>query len=382
MSKLCPSVVFKKPCKLCARFALFVLLLPLLGSSAWADPVLVTGRPASVEFLKEVLSRRGWQHYPRSPLRPGASWKSPSGQRVINLDWSAPTTSVAALSDHPEDVARTGMLFSGGLTTLRPVRLQYYHLGSLPGTAPNIRLYLTNTGAQNSRLYLRKAAGEPSEEYVDTGHGNNVNWFARDTHGEGEFVDLAPGSTAIIHHQDMPLHKVVSGTVEMTLVEGPPLQFNLVSARDRETDLGLNNLLKESDVHSRGFYPVATQRVVRTYNCGDPELKIAVGALRQATFSGVRELRGDYGVVYDLDLTLVNPTSQRRKVELLFNPRGGDATATFISDGDLIEIPRTEAFKEVLVQEVWLEPTQSKQLHMQTIPEGASSYPIRLVVRD
>lgn len=378
MLRLCLSAVFKKPWTLSA--SLFLALL--LCSAAWAEPVLVTGRPASVDFLREVLAERGWKAYPTRPLRPGDSWRSPSGERVINLDWSPPVTSVAALSDHPEDVDRTGMLFSGGLTRLKPVRLQYYHLGSLEGHDPNIRLFLTNPSSESAQIYMRRAAGVPSEEYVDTGHGNNVDWLNRERANEGEFLEIPGQTTVVIHRQPMPLAKVVSGTVEMTLTEGTPLVFNLVSACDSEADIGLNNLLKESDVHSRGFYPVATQRVIRAYRCGEPELRIAVGALRQATFSGVRELRGDYGVVYDLQLTLENPFQERRKVQLVFNPRGGDATATILLDDELLEVRRTEAFKEVLVQEIWLEPTEKRELRLKTIPEGASSYPIRIVVRD
>ncbi len=342
----------------------------------------MTGRPASVPFLKEVLSQRGWEQFPRRALRPGESWKSPAGQRVINLDWQPPTTAVAALSDHPEDFPRTEMLFSGGLSRLKPVRLQYYHLGSLPGRDPNIRLYLTNPASEPARVYLRRGEGLPSEEYVDTGHGNNVVWLARESAGEGEFVDLPPNSTTVLHHQPMPLEKVVSGTVEMTLVEGSPLLFNLISAKDLESEVGLNNLLKESDVHSRGFYPVAIQRAARTYRCGQPELRLAIGGLRQDTFSGVRELRGDYGVVYEIKLKLSNPTDQVRTTQLLFNPRGGDATATFLIDDKVVEVGRTEAFKEVMVEEFSLLPGENREIWLKTVPEGASSYPVRLIVRE
>lgn len=347
-----------------------------------AEPVLVTGRPASPDFLKEVLSARGWKSFPRRTLNPGESWRSASGQRVINVDWRPPRTSVAALSDHPEDVARTGSLFSGGLTRLKPVRLQYYHLGSLPGRAPNIRLFLTNPSNDAARIYLRRGQGVPSVEYVDTGHGNNVVWLQRERAGEGEFLDLAPNSTTVVHHQPMPLEKVVSGTVEMTLVQGSPLVFDLVSAADLEAEVGLNNLLKAEDVHSRGFYPVAVQRADRTYRLGDSELRLAVGGLRQETFSGVRELRGDYGVVYEVKLRLINPGSDSGQVKLLFNPRGGDATATFLIDEKLAEVVRTPAFKEVLVEEFSLLPGEEREIWLKTVPEGASSYPIRLVVRE
>ncbi len=363
-------------------FLLPLLLLTLLEGS-WAEDVWVTGRPARAEFLKDVLSRRGWNHYPTKDLRPGESWKAPDGNLVINLDWTPPAAAVAALSDHPEDVDRRGLLFSGGLTPHRTVRFQYYHLGSLRGSDPGLGLFVSNHGTETARLYLRSAAGRPSLDYFSTGHTNNVLWLEAEKFGEGEFLDIPAGQTRIIFRQDMPEEMVVSGTLGLSQTEGPPLQFGLLASPDPDDLPALNNLLKETDVHSRGFYPVATQRVERSYVVGQQkESRIAVGALRQETFSGVRELRGDYGVVYDLDLELVNPTEKPVKIELLFNPRGGAATGSFLLDEKIVEVPRTEAMTEAPVA-VWELPGGTRRkVRVRTLPEGASSYPVRIILRD
>ncbi len=359
------------------------LLLGLgLSGAALAQDVTVTGSPASSSFLREVLGSRGWTEFPARPLAPGQSWKDSSGRRVVNLDWTAPAPAVAALSDHPEDVDRRGLLFSGGLTTNRPIRFQYYHLGSLHGASPQLALLVSNPGSSAARLHLSQAAGTPSGDYFKTGHGNNVAWFQATLANQGEFLDFAPGESRIVFRQPMPLERVVSGTLGLSQTEGPPLQFGLLALPDANEPPSWNNLLKDGDVHSRGFYPVATQRLRRRHTVGAGETRVAVGALRQETFSGVRELRGDYGVLYDVELELANPTSEPVDLSLLFQPRGGAATGTFLWDERVVEVPRTDAFAEAPLGKVTLAAGETKVVKLQTIPEGASSYPVRILVRD
>lgn len=353
-----------------------------LSGWALAQDVTVTGSPASPAFLKQVLGERGWTEFPTRPLPPGGSWRDSAGRRVVNLDWEAPAPSVAALSDHPEDVDRRGMLFSGGLTAQRPVRFQYYHLGSLDGAAPQVALLVSNPGSSRARLHLTQAAGLPSGDYFKTGHGNNVALFERQLVNEGEFLELAAGESRVVFRQPMPKGRVVSGTLGLSQVEGPPLQFALLALPDAADPFSLNNLLKESDVHSRGFYPVATQRLRRRHTVGQGETRLPVGALRQETFSGVRELRGDYGVLYDVELELVNPGPRPADLTLLFQPRGGAATGTFLWGDRVVEVPRTDAFVEAPLGKVTLAPGETQVVKLQTIPEGASSYPIRILVRD
>ncbi len=358
------------------------LLGLLLTTFSQAETIYVTGNPASASFLREVLESKGWNVFPSGPLAVGRSWSPKPGKEVINLDWSAPPVALAALSDHPEDVDRRGQLFSGGLSNLRPVRLQYYHLGSLKGPSPTIWLQINNPTTTPARIHLTQAVGKPSTDYFSTGHTNNVAWFEKALRGEGQFFDIRPGETRTIFSQDLPLEKVVSGTLTLTSVSGSPLTYQLVAAPDHKESVSLNNLLKEKDVHSRGFYPVAVQQIRTEHTIGSEETRVTVGGLRQETFYGVRELRGDYGILYDLEIDLVNPTPRSAQVELLFNPRGGAATATILMDATIVEVPQTEAFAESRFATLDVPAHSSRRLLLQTVPEGASSYPVRIVLRD
>ena len=114
-----------------------------------------------------------------------------------------------------------------------------------------------------------------------------------------------------------------------------------------------------------------------------PENFIAIGATRQDNITGTTELRGDYGVLYELDITLENP-AEKANVEVLFNPRGGKATFTGLAyiDGkpSLWEIKdQIEAFERVPIASIEMPACSKRSIKLLTIPEGASNYPVRLV---
>ncbi|MFA5505915.1 MAG: hypothetical protein WC423_10845 [Vulcanimicrobiota bacterium] len=362
-------------------FKSFLLTLMICGSGL-AEDVRVTGAPATPDFLKSVLQAEGWNHWPARSLAPGESWKSPSGDRVINLDWVPPEPIIVALSDHPEKVERRGGLFFGGLTPYRTLLFQYYHLGKLVGAAPHLTLVVQNSGSEPAVIHLQQGIGNTSLDYFSSGHTNNVRWFAAVRDNLGVFKTIPPGQTVELFHQPLPLEQVVSGTLGLTQTRGAPLSFALVARPNLTEQLSLNNLLKQEDVHSRGFYPVPEQWVRRHYSPGQDPLHIAIGAVRQQTFSGVRELRGDYGVTYRADLTLSNPGSSSRQVELVFVHRGGAATGTFTVNGEIVEVPIVKAFEERVFFRTELPPHSTRDLVLKTIPEGASSYPVRIVVRE
>jgi hypothetical protein len=363
-----------------ARVGFVLALLYLLTGLPAAEEVLVTGSPASPEFLQDVLKSRGWDSFPVDPLPPGESWLSPTGDRVINLDWIPPVTAITALSDHPEKVTRRGGLFFGGLTELRPLNFQYYHLGKLVGEKPNLSLVLTNPGSEQATVHLSSGVGKPSLDYFSTGHTNNVVWFRNREANQGELIELPPGASREVFYQPLPFDYVVSGNLKMTLLNGPPLDFAFVAPPDAREPISLNNLLVEEDVHSRGFYPVPLQLARRSFKVGDGPLNLVIGAVRQQTFAGVRELRGDYGVEYRAEVELLNPTDDSADVQLSFNPRGGAATATLVVDGTLLEIPVTQAFESQKFHSLSLPPRSRRLLVLETIPEGASSYPVRIVI--
>lgn len=284
-----------------------------------------------------------------------------------------------AFSDHPEKVRESGQLYDGSLIPLNPVRFQYYHLGEMDGDG-FLRVALYNPSQTTARVFLRSAQGGPDGNYFAAGHQNNVAYLKAWGEGQGQVVELPPGWTVIAQHP-LPRGKVVSATQEMTLLEGDPIHFGLFALTAADAKNGLSLLSDPKDVHARGVYPVADQKVVRSHLAGGPDTFAAFGAVRQRNLWEQKELRGDYGVLYLLEFHLRNEESTGQTVDVLFNPRGGAATGTFWVEGQgLIEVDNTKAYATPKFFGLELGPRESRTLRIWTLPEGASSYPVRIVL--
>ncbi|MCA9793652.1 MAG: hypothetical protein KC910_17695 [Candidatus Eremiobacteraeota bacterium] len=288
------------------------------------------------------------------------------------------TVQALAFSDHPEKVHQAGQLYSGGLSPLKPLRFQYYHLSQMQGSA-RLSLRIYNPGPGKASLAVIAGAGGPSDDYFLAGHRNNVRFLTNLVAGYGRPHQIEPGTWLELADHPFPYDGVVSGTAQMLQLDGPPLSFGLFALAQPGDPVGLTLQSEATDVHARGIYPVADQRIERGYRVGDPALNLAFGAVRQTNLWEKTELRGDYGVLYRIRLHLTNPASQPARLRIQVNPRGGEATATFHDGLRLLEVPNTLAHQLALLGE-WLVPPGESTLELLTLPEGASSYPVRLVV--
>ena len=176
----------------------------------------------------------------------------------------------------------------------------------------------------------------------------------------------------------------------MTLLEGSEVSCYLFSLADAQEPISYNLLYKDGDVHARGVYPAVDQHVQRTWNIAHNDNYLAIGAVRQPNMYAGPELKGDYGVVYYIDLLLYNKQEYAQNVELLINPRGGKATATVVggptegqqSPHAVWELAEpVEAFEFARLAQLSVPGQSVFRYKLMTMPEGASNYPVRLVLR-
>jgi hypothetical protein len=94
-----------------------------------------------------------------------------------------------------------------------------------------------------------------------------------------------------------------------------------------------------------------------------------------------RRLEGNYGVFYDIELTLENPTDKPANARLVFEPTAGLAGGVFWIDGRTVEIPQANLPKEITLAQYPLAPGAKQTVQVLTLPLSGSNYPAQLVVR-
>lgn len=341
----------------------------------------VTGRPASAEHLSQVAGVPVSQG-----LEPGERLRC-EGRTLQNLDLPQIPARLLAFSDHPERVRGRGLLFQAGLLRFAPVRFQYYHEGGRADGPLFLSVRLRNRGSAPARVHLIQGAAGPDPDYFAAGHHNNQVFLRRLVAFEGRVEVLAPGDSLQVALHRLPYEQVVSGTLQMTLLEGRDLEYALFAMHDPAEPVGFDLLSNPQDVHARGVYPAADQELERAWELGPTPGLLAFGAVRQPNILAGPELKGDYGVVVRAELWLMNPSDHAQKVEVCFNPRGGPATGTFLArvgEGELLDwsVPRpVPAFVELPLAVLEVPARGQTLLTLWTIPEGASNYPVRVLWR-
>jgi len=92
-------------------------------------------------------------------------------------------------------------------------------------------------------------------------------------------------------------------------------------------------------------------------------------------------LQGNFGVIYDIQGTLTNPTPSPAEVELLFEASAGYGSGLFVLNGEIVRIGLIDPKREIVLASIKLPPGGSKPLRIQTIPLSGANYPVTLIVR-
>ncbi|MGM9999593.1 MAG: hypothetical protein ACI38Q_09450 [Candidatus Bruticola sp.] len=388
-------------------------------SKAVSEPavLIVTGSPFRSSYLRSVLEKEGVsaEEIP-GDLYPGEQFKLKSGLNVRNVFYPNLKAEVLAFSDHPERVKERGLLFKGGLVPFKPLRFQYYHEGGREDNRLWLRLNLNNTlSSRRAKVLLTEGEGGPDSDYFQAGHMNNVQFLSRLADGSGRLLELEPGETKSIFCRQLPYCEVISGTAQFTLLEGSGLTFNLNAVQSLEEELSFNLLANPQDVHARGLYACADQFIskvlVMDNRLESAQTWAAIGAVRQPNIMAGPELKGDYGVVYAIQFLAVNRSDRERNLELIINPRGGKASAsvlmeTVLRKGEISsanwlakQVPdleswrrqghwqdcslkrEAEPFTEYKAASIVVPAEHTAEIYLLTVPEGASNYPVRFILR-
>jgi hypothetical protein len=174
----------------------------------------------------------------------------------------------------------------------------------------------------------------------------------------------------------------VSALLQLREIDGDPLHLTLV-AQDASAPLDQSvdttQLLAGGVLHARGEYQVPQFYFDYSYEVGDDNLEIPIGQLPLPNLRQGEALAGDYGVQQAITVTIVNDTNGPAPIAIYANPRGGRATGTFLIDRTLVQAHALPPFSRYKIWQETIAPRTFRRVAIVTMPEGGSSYPLRLI---
>jgi hypothetical protein len=287
------------------------------------------------------------------------------------------------VSDYPERLTADGVLFAATIDSTRAQRFLYYHYNPSTEPARRILVKATNASAAPAVVHLIAGIAGPGSNEMEVGHNATKSFLVRLRRNEGTVVTIPPGATVNLIDHDLPPNAIVNGILQLQELHGDPLDIAVVAQHadaplDQSADAA--NLLSGGAPHARGAYPVPEFFSEFTYFVDAPAaLEIPIGQLPLPNLREGEALAGDYGVLQALRVVIVNDTRYGQAIALYANPRGGDATGTFIIDDTLVQAHRLPAFSRYKIWQETIAPGTYRTLQITTMPEGGSSYPLRLV---
>ena len=383
------------------------------GTVADETSLRVTGNPTSSDYLREAIALAVTR---AATLRSGASINVPpetipvhgnlkidnrteldvpsqiagngylpvNGMtHVIVENTALPSIQPARLlvSDYPERLTANGVLFTARLDRTQAQRFLYYHFN--PASEPARRILLKARNASNAPATVQIIDGSagPGTNEMEVGHLSTKRFLVREARNEGQVMTIVPGATMNLVDHPLPPANVISAILQLRLVSGDPLDLTLV-AQDAlaPTDQSIDTvqLLAGGAPHARGVYPVPTFFFERTYDVDGADLDIPIGQLPLPNLREGEALSGDYGVEQSMNVVVVNMTRGPRAIALYANPRGGRATGTFLIDGTLVQAHALAAFSRFKIWQETINAGTFRRIRIVTMPEGGSSYPLRL----
>jgi hypothetical protein len=286
------------------------------------------------------------------------------------------------VSDSPEKIIKDGIMFSHIISGGSPARLLYYHQnGSEKDKYLIIEVF--NPYAISSRIWFISGTGGPNSQEAFVGHVATSRFMRNCLYNSGQFVTIPPKERLVIYMQKMAPKEILTGLFHL---QSPISSFLELTVRAESKPSGPITgeiLPRDSEsTHCRGVYPAPSVNINETYITGDAEKSIYIG--KSPFLDSLDEggpLYGNYGVLYEMTINIKNPSSSIKEVEMSFTSQGGIAQGTFLVDGRMIETPIVKSSEHVSLATIFLKGGEERIVQVNTIPQGGSHYPVRLIVK-
>ncbi|MGC4046580.1 MAG: hypothetical protein QM758_22540 [Armatimonas sp.] len=323
-----------------------------------------------------------------------------SGPRMLPIETKVPvllrmaqpvvqkSPSVLFYSNWPERIERPGPLFAAALPQGdQPVRLLYHHQSALKeGVA--FQVELINTGNENALVGLLWSQAGPVRDTVWGGFCAGRDFLQAQRSGAQVRTEIPPHTRLVLSQETLRPGLTISGLCELQQLSGQALQVRIrtlpADGAPKEILSPLESSVSETEGEpSADTYPGTPIRRQETFTIGGPWRFLDLGKNAPASLTErERRLHGDYGLTYEVEVELINPTAQEKSGRFVFDAAAGLAAGAFFIDDEPVLIPQTDHQREVTLRKFALPANSRRKVRIETVPLSGSNYPARLIVRD
>jgi hypothetical protein len=284
-------------------------------------------------------------------------------------------------SNDPEQVYHAGLLYSTNLVNGDRTRLAYHHQNR-SGKKLRFRVVLVNLSDSLERVFWRAGNAGPDISTFMVGSVAVEKYLRKYNAGQGVYLSLAPHAETTVFQKTAGPDQSVSGLMDLHLLSRGEVGV-LVVAEDTSSPLRGEYMASSASSVSSSAYPPRYQPAVATrtesYDLDGNWLFLRVGRGETFDHRG-RPLIGDYGLLLEYEISLVNGVGHSRQVVVSFDATAGEARAVFLIDGDLVRTPNIRPRDPYVLKTLTLAPYETRELEILTIPAGGSHFPANIII--
>ncbi len=386
------------------------------GQAPSSLSISVSGKPASVAMIKDALKsiammkcspKMGASVILGSPLNKG-EFKNLNPGQVLNLTipikvmgenyipsiqkakiyienvgYQRVAPQILIVSNKPEIIKEDGELMTAEIRPSTPTRYFYHHKNAHHQAWRYLYVTLENKGNIPSKVFVSPVGAGPTPDELHVGHMAMSDFLDSLKNGSGWFVIIKPGASYVLERRLVKTDQTVSGMGYFNIIEGTALQFS-VHSQTIPGKLPPENskpYVEKPDVRiSKGVFPSFIE-LNPVHKIGGNYTYIYLGGEPyQQDLNDGHPNYGNYGAMYNIDISIENSYDDERDAWIYFVPGGGVARGIFDVDGVLLETPLTQPAQKVLLKKIKVAPGQTEKVMIKTIPQGGTNYPVKIVV--
>ena len=287
------------------------------------------------------------------------------------------------LSNHPESFKSPGIMFWHTLD--QPVRCMFHHK-NVSKEVLNIGLMLMNTKDKPAKISMILGIGGPSTDIVFAGHKAAESFFESVLKGKPIQLEVPPHTTIPLFWVPVKNQQTVSGlfrveanvSIDMKLIAFDHEYPSLASL----TDIGDIKMFKPA------LYQESIRKMTYEFDTQNQIFGFQIGGVPFVKdLNRDIPIKGNYGMIYQVYLKLKNSEKEKKIIRLFVQPAKLNSIdrGVFLIQGKLKSVRLLKFLDGVLnaelLEEWTLEPNQTKEVELITLPQAGCFYPIDMTIR-